>query len=95
MPELMSRRKFAELFAAASVTGTALLETMLAEAQRREGLSRESVLAVGELADLELSDDQVAPLRKSLEDFLSSVKQIRDRDVPQSVEPATMFRVRE
>jgi len=42
---------------------------------------------------MKVHDDQIAGLQASLERALDGIKRIRDRNVPQNLEPALMFRV--
>ena len=90
----ISRRKFAQIISTAGVTGAALMEKMLAEAQDFGSISRESVRSFLDLSGMKVQDDQIAGLQAALERTLDGIKRIRDRNVPQSLEPAVMFRVR-
>lgn len=94
MPALMSRRAFAKIVSTAGLAGTALLETMLAEVQEKGSLSQESVKAFLELTDQKLDHGQIEQVKNSLERSLQNIRKIRNYEVPQSLEPATMFRVR-
>jgi hypothetical protein len=91
---LISRRAFAKTVSTAGLGGTALLETMLVEAQEKGSLSQESVKAFLELTDQTLDEAQIEKVKNSLERSLRSIRRIRNHEVPQSLEPATMFRVR-
>ena len=90
----ISRRKFAQIISAAGVAGTALIETMYAEVQDAGSISRESVRSFLEMSGTKGLDDQVVSLQASLERALDSLKRIRDRNIPQTAEPAVTFRVR-
>jgi len=76
------------------VAGTTLMEKMFAEVQDTGSISRDSLRSFLDLSGMKVRDDQISSLQASLERTLESVKRIRDRNVPQSVEPAVMFRVR-
>lgn len=91
---LISRRTFAKIITTTGVAGTALLDTMLAEVQDRGTISSGSVKAFLELADLKLNEEQMNSVKSPLERYLESMKKIRDRELPQALEPATMFRVK-
>jgi hypothetical protein len=43
---------------------------------------------------MKVQDDQIASLQISLERALEGMRKIRDRNVPQTLEPVVMFRVR-
>ena len=90
----ISRRRFAQLISGAGVAGTALFERMYAEAQNFGYVSHESVRAFLDLSGMKVNDDQIASLQTSLEHALEGIKKIRDRNIPQTVEPVVMFRVR-
>ena len=90
----IGRRKFTQIISTAGLAGTALMEKMFAEVQDSGSVSRDSVRSFLDLSGMKVRDDQVIPLQASLERALESVKRIRDRNLPESVEPAVMFRVR-
>jgi hypothetical protein len=90
----ISRRKFAQIISGAGVAGTALLERMYAEAQDLGYVSHESVRAFLDLSGMKATDNQIPALQTALARALEGIKKIRDRNVPQSVEPVVMFRVR-
>jgi hypothetical protein len=90
----ISRRRFAQIISAAGLAGTALTEKMYAELQDSGALSRESLRAFVDLSGAKVREDQIVSLQASLERALDSLKRIRDRSVPQIVEPAVAFRVR-
>ena len=92
--EDISRRKFTKIISGAGVAGTALLEKMYAEAQASGYVSHESVRAFLDLSGMKVNDDQIASLQGSLEHALEGMKKIRDRNLPQNLEPAVTFRVR-
>ena len=94
MFERISRRKFTQVISTAGALGTALLETMYAEMQESGSVSRESVRAFLDLSGTKVTADQIVSVQASLERALESLKRIRDRDVPQNLGPAVMFRVR-
>jgi hypothetical protein len=79
---------------AAGIAGTALMEKMYGEFQDSGAVSRESVRAFLDLSGTKMRDDQIVPLQASLERALDSLKRVRDRSVPQTVEPVVAFRVR-
>jgi hypothetical protein len=96
MANLISRRKFAQ-FASMTISGTSLVETLLAEVQEKGGLSRETVkllLEVNDLGDLQLSDDEIDKVKNSFERTLESLRKVRAYPVQQSLEPAMVFLVR-
>lgn len=90
----ISRRRFTQIISTAGLAGTALMEKMFAEVQDTGAISRDSMRSFLDLAGMKVRDDQISSLQASLERALESVKRIRDRNVPQSVEPAVIFRVR-
>jgi hypothetical protein len=90
----ISRRKFAQIASAAGLAGTALMEKMYGEFQDSGTVSRENVRAFLELSGTKMREDQIVPLQASLERALDSLKRVRDRSVPQTVEPVVAFRVR-
>ena len=90
----ISRRKFAKIISGAGLVGTALLETMYAEAQAFGYVSHESVRAFLDLSGMKVNDDQIPLLQGSLERALEGMKKIRDRNLPQNVEPVVTFRGR-
>ena len=90
----ISRRKFAQIISGAGVAGTALLEKMYAEAQDIGYVSHESVKSFLDLSGMKVADDQIPSLQISLERALEAVKKIRERNLPQSLEPVVTFRVR-
>ena len=90
----ISRRKFAQIVSAGGLAGTALVEKMFAEMQDGGSISRESLRSFLDLSGTRVQDDQVVSVQASLERALDAMKKIRDRDIPQSLEPAVTFRVR-
>jgi hypothetical protein len=90
----ISRRKFTQLISAAGVAGTALLEKMYAEAQDFGYVSHESVRAFLDLSGMRVRDEEIASLQASLERALEGMKKIRNRNVPQTLEPVVTFRAR-
>ena len=90
----MSRRKFTRVISSAGLAGTALLERMYAEVQDSGYISRESMRSFLDLSGTRVREDQLGDLHVSLVRALENLKRIRDRNVPQSLEPAVMFRVR-
>jgi len=90
----ISSRKFTQIISAAGLAGTTLMEKMFAEVQDTGSISRDSLRSFLDLSGMKVRDDQISSLQASLERTLESVKRIRDRNVPQSVEPAVTFRVR-
>src|SRR5436190_15065045 len=97
MAKVISRRKFAKFAGGVTLGGTALLDSMLAEAQEKGGLSRDSVkllLEINDVADVPLTDDELNKVKESFERTLESIRKIRAYKLRQSVEPATVFLVR-
>src|SRR4249919_3436820 len=97
MAKLINRRQFTTFAGSATLGGTALVEAMLAEAQQKGGLSRDSVkllLEINDLGDLQLSDEELDKVKNSFERTLESIRKIRAYPVRQSVEPANIFVVR-
>ncbi len=94
MAELISRRQFTKIISGAGVAGTALLNAMCAEVGREGALSEESVKAFLAFTDQELDEEQISEVREALERSLENLRAVRAHEVPQWVEPATMFRVR-
>ena len=92
--ETISRRKFAQFISAAGIAGTALLEKMYAEMQNNGAISHDSVRSFLDLSGTSVRDDQVVSVQTSLERAIEGMNRIRERPVPQSREPAVMFRVR-
>ena len=90
----ISRRRFTRIISGAGVAGTALLERMYAEAQTFGYVSHDSVRAFLDLSGMKVNDDQIASLQGSLERALEGMKKIRDRNLPQNLEPVVTFRVR-
>jgi hypothetical protein len=90
----ISRRKFTQIISTAGIAGTALLEKMYAEAQSFGYVSHESVRSFLDLSGMKVQDDQIASLQTSLERALEGMRRIRDRNVPQTLEPVVAFRVR-
>jgi hypothetical protein len=90
----VSRRKFAQIISAAGLAGTALLEKMYAEMQDTGAISGDSIRSFLNFSGTKVPDDQIGALQTSLERSLDSMKRIRDRSIPQTREPAVMFRVR-
>jgi len=90
----IGRRKFAKILTTAGLAGTALLEKMYAEVQDSGAISRESVRSFLDLLGMKVEDDQILAFEASLDRALDSLKRIRDRNIPLSVEPAVTFRVR-
>jgi len=90
----ISRRKFTQIISTAGLAGTALLEKMYAESQSFGYVSHESVRAFLDLSGMKVQDDQIASLQTSLERALEGMRKIRDRNVPQTLEPVVTFRVR-
>ena len=90
----MSRRKFTRVISSAGLAGTALLERMYAEVQDSGYISRESMRSFLDLSGTRVREDQLGELQVSLARTLDNLKRIRDRNVPQSLEPAVIFRAR-
>ena len=90
----ISRRKFTCLISSVGLAGTALLEKMFAEVQDSGYVSRESMRSFLDLSGTRVREDQVDELQVALARSLDNLKRIRDRNMPQSLEPAVMFRVR-
>src|SRR5207249_3341865 len=90
----ITRRRFAQIISAAGTAGTTLFEKMYAEAQDSGTISRDSIHSFLNLSGTTVHEDQIVSLQASLERALDSMKRIRDRTVPQSREPAVIFRVR-
>ncbi|PYS53325.1 MAG: hypothetical protein DMG13_13190 [Acidobacteria bacterium] len=57
-------------------------------------LSRESMRLFLDLSGTRVREDQLGELQVSLARTLDNLKRIRDRNVPQSLEPAVIFRAR-
>ena len=90
----ISRRKFTRVISCAGLAGTALLEKMFAEVQDSGSVSLESMRSFLDLSGTRVREDQLGELQASLARALDNLKRIRDRNVPQSLVPAVMFRVR-
>jgi len=90
----ISRRKFARVISSAGLSGTALLERMYREAQDSAYISRESMRSFLDLSGTRVREEQLGELQVSLARALENLKRIRDRNVPQGLQPAVMFRVR-
>ncbi len=67
---------------------------MFAEVQDSGSVSLESMRSFLDLSGTRVREDQLGELQASLARALDNLKRIRDRNVPQSLEPAVMFRVR-
>jgi hypothetical protein len=67
---------------------------MFAEVQDSGSVSRESMRSFLDLSGTRVREDQVDELQVALARSLDNLKRIRDRNMPQSLEPAVMFRVR-
>ena len=96
MAKAISRRKFAK-FAGGVLGGTAMLDSMLAEAQQKGGLSRDSVkllLELNDLGDIQLTNEELDRIKESFERTLKSIRKIRAYKLRQSVEPAAIFLAR-
>ena len=91
---MLSRRKFTQIITAAGVAGTTLLETMYGEMQESGSLSRDSIRSFLNISGTRMRDSEIPQLQASLERALEGMKRIRDRSLPQSREPAVIFRVR-
>jgi len=67
---------------------------MFAEVQDSGSVSLDSMRSFLDLSGTRVREDQLGELQASLARALDNLKRIRDRNVPQSLEPAVMFRVR-
>ena len=90
----ISRRKFAQIISGAGLAGTALLEKMYAQVQDPGYVSHESIRAFLDLSGMKVHDDQIVSLQTSLERALQGMRKIRERSIPQGLEPVVTFRVR-
>ena len=97
MTKPISRRRFAKFFAGTGMGGSLLLENLLAEVQQKGGLSKDTVkvlLEINDLADMNLTDDELEKVKASFERTLESIRTIRAYQLRQSTEPAAIFMVR-
>ena len=67
---------------------------MFAEVQDSGSVSLDSMRSFLDLSGTRIREDQLDELQVSLARSLDNLKRIRDRNMPQSLEPAVMFRVR-
>jgi len=67
---------------------------MFAEVQDSGSVSLESMRSFLDLSGTRVREDQLGELQASLARALDNLKRIRDRNVPQGLEPAVMFRIR-
>jgi hypothetical protein len=95
MAQLFSRRRFTRIIGGAGATGTALLTAMCVEVEEEGELSEETVKAFLAFTDQEAEgEEQIVEIQEALASFLETLRTIREHEVPQAVEPATMFRAR-
>jgi hypothetical protein len=95
--KLLNRRKLLKVASGATLGGAAFFDNLLAEAEQKGGLSRDSVkllLSANGLDDLQLTEGELDKVKDSFERTLESIRKIRAYELKQSIEPATVFLVR-
>jgi len=80
--KLFNRRKLFKVAGGATLGGAAFFDDLLAEAEQKGGLSRDSVkllLSANGLDDLQLTEEELDKVKDSFERTLESIRKIRLR----------------
>jgi Asp-tRNA(Asn)/Glu-tRNA(Gln) amidotransferase A subunit family amidase len=89
---MLQRREFMKVFSAAGLGGTLLPGVLWAQAQGKRVITNEMIDAAAKIAGVVISDEYKKMMLESLNDRAEGFEAIFQLHIPNSVEPALLFR---
>jgi len=89
---MVERREFMKVFAMAGLSGTLLPGVLWAQSEGKAAISKEMIDHAAKIAGVAISDEYKAMMLLNLNDHAKGFKEIFELHMPNSVEPALLFR---